>query len=113
MIKRICQHPNCHEITTSTRCPQHQIKHTTPIVEHHKAQRRTRDGRNTAAWQRLRHAVLARDPVCTCGAPTTHAHYLPTGHHSNDLDLYQGMCAHCHGQLHGRHQHQRGGAVVA
>lgn len=72
-------------------------------AEERRLVRRRRDGRNLGAWQRTRHAVLARDEhTCTyCGDPANSVHSLDGGYHHADPDAYRAACVPCHGRLDG------------
>jgi hypothetical protein len=45
-------------------------------------------------WAATAARILARDPVCWCGAATTEVHHLEPG---NEADAYlRGLCHACH-----------------
>ena len=51
-----------------------------------------------ARWRRLRTMILARDPLCACGAPSTEVdHIIGKAKGGTDaLDNLQGICEPCH-----------------
>lgn len=58
-------------------------------------------------WPARRRAVLARDPFCSCGRPTTEAHHLKrrppdAGRNvvpEDALELLVGLCRECHSRI--------------
>jgi len=54
---------------------------------------------DSARWRALRAGVLAAQPVCTCGAPTTqvdHVRAVRDGGAALDLRNLEALCKPCH-----------------
>ena len=100
MPMKICN--GCGRMTTARRCPPCQQAHDR-AHNRQRAAKTKAQGRNTAAWRKLRAAVLARDGhACRrCGSGhylTAHLHPALGGNHRHptlaDCDT---LCASCHG----------------
>lgn len=83
--------------TTGSRCAKCQ-----KLDDARRNDKRKRDGRNKAAWRRLRKVVIARDGgKCTrCGRTyPLSVHSLAGGYHILNADLYVTLCYSCHGSV--------------
>ena len=96
---RVCSAPDCHAITSTSRCQEHQREY----------QRTTRGNwrrnRYGAAWPRIRKRILTNEPNCRlCGNPATDVDhivpyaYFATRQAANALANLQPLCTRCHGQ---------------
>jgi hypothetical protein len=91
-----------------TRCAQHQAEYEQQRYQRKQQQnaaRRKRDGRDQAAWPRIRKVVLARDGhICDqCGGKASQVHKRGGGFHDlSALDEMVSLCSSCHGRIHGR-----------
>jgi 5-methylcytosine-specific restriction protein A len=89
---RPCRHPGCHRTAARGRfCPAHARAYE---GRRPSAARRGYDARHRR-WRRM---VLARHPLCRCGAPAVVAdHRVPLSAGGDwSLENGQGMCLSCH-----------------
>jgi 5-methylcytosine-specific restriction endonuclease McrA len=59
---------------------------------------------HTAAWRKLRAAIIARDPICRtpgCGQPSTHADHIKPRRQggSDDPSNLRGLCSCCNARV--------------
>lgn len=91
MGSRVCAHPGCATITTTSYCPDH-----TPKAWGTSTRRSTLP----PDWRRLRLRVLRRDRwrCRTCGQPATEVdHIVPsTAGGSDAMTNLQALCRRCH-----------------
>ncbi|MBK8123934.1 MAG: HNH endonuclease [Dokdonella sp.] len=114
---RICSHPGCSALTSSQdgRCPRHPRQPFAELrgPEQRRAYNRDQPESNrfykTAAWQRVRVAILSRRPLCVecerlgrVTAATLVDHIIPYRERP-DLGLDQSnlrpLCHFCHGRI--------------
>jgi len=95
-VAKLCPIAGCGAITLGGRCSVHREPHP----NQHRDERRKRDGRTTAAWQRTRLRVLARDyGLCVhCGTTATIVDKITGGYHTQNLNDYQSLCHTCSGK---------------
>jgi len=54
---------------------------------------------DSAEWRRLRKEVLAEEPWCRCGAPTTTVHHIDGRVENMQRSNCEALCSRCHNRL--------------
>ena len=92
---KACARQGCPRLTSDWLCPEHDRKRK----QVHDAGRPSAAKRGYGrSWQRLRKMVLARHPICPCGAAATEIdHIVPKSEGGDDsADNLQALCKSCH-----------------
>lgn len=100
--KKICNYPGCSATQYEPRCPKHsKAEYYSPKTPRIQA---NRGFYNSARWDRLRKAKLARDPLCEIryhckGDPADsvdHIQPIEAGGEQMDIANLQSACRRCH-----------------
>jgi 5-methylcytosine-specific restriction protein A len=105
LTKRLCLHPGCKGayLGKGGYCPTHLPLHNADKT--YNAQSRDMDRQrfeSSATWRKIRHAYLARHPLCQdCKATgrvtqAAQVHHIDNDYKHNTDDNLQGLCASCH-----------------